>query len=228
MLAQWATRRSKVLNPWSHYPHLPIGCQCLPGLLESLSLWLFLNMCFLQRSCVLVFFLRHLQPSKSSSISQERLQRTQGCSQMCSWYQGYIQCRLERIELLEIPEDAAGVRKLFVFYRYISVIKKINWATALEIFSTFYCIFKHFVSDVRSCFSTEEKMSGYLRSALPFELAATVMIMSLKIYYWDLMINNNYILNKITYKTKQSKFKFFLFLFLWITFFINYCNSHIQ
>lgn len=57
-------------------------------------------------------------------------------------------------------------------------------------------------------------MSGYLRSALPFELAATVMIMSLKIYYWDLMINNNYILNKITYKTKQSKFKFFLFLFL--------------
>ncbi len=40
-------------------------------------------------------------------------------------------------------------------------------------------------------------MSGYLRSALPFELAATVMIMSLKIYYWDLMIINNYILNNI-------------------------------
>ncbi len=159
MLAQWATRRSKVLNPWSHYPHLPIGCQCLPGLLESLSPMAvsqyvlssaILHPCVLSTSSSTVEVQFH--------FSRTQLQRTQGCSRMCSWYQGCIQCRLERIEPLEIPEDAAGgrcteaLRVVFfqcsftwhlykLFYRYISVIKKINWATALEIFSTFYSLF---------------------------------------------------------------------------------------
>ncbi len=41
-----------------------------------------------------------------------QVKRTHASARMCSWYRGCIECRLERIEPLEIPEDAAaGVRK---------------------------------------------------------------------------------------------------------------------
>ncbi len=43
-------------------------------------------------------------------FSRTQVQRTHESSQMCSWNRGCVECRLERIEPLEIPEDAAGGR----------------------------------------------------------------------------------------------------------------------
>ncbi len=43
-------------------------------------------------------------------FSRTQVQRTHESARMCSWYRGCIECRLERIEPLEIPEDAAGGR----------------------------------------------------------------------------------------------------------------------
>ncbi len=43
-------------------------------------------------------------------FSRTQVQRTHESARMCSLYRGCIECRLERIEPLEIPEDAARGR----------------------------------------------------------------------------------------------------------------------